>query len=341
MNATSIACHLQLLKSLLKNWNHMKKLVLSLFLFFTTISLFAQQELLIQSNNKGFYITHTVQTKENFYSIGRLYNLSPKDIAAYNSLDMNNGLNVGQQVMIPLTAANFTQTSTASFPVYYKVGEKEGLYRVSLKNNNVLMATLRKYNNLSSDAISVGQKLIVGYIKSSENGAVATHTPTTTTPPTTTTISTSPKTEPQAPKEEPKKVEAVVANEPPKETQVKQTAAPVQTAVRDANGGYFKTAFEQQSKSMNANKETTATASIFKTASGWQDTKYYALMDGVEPGTIVRVVNPSNSKAIYAKVLGGMSGIRQNAGLDVRISNAAANVLDITDTEKFVIKVNY
>jgi LysM repeat protein len=337
MNATLIACQLQLLKSLLKNWNRMKKLFLSFILFFTTISVFAQQELLIQSNNKGFYIIHSVQAKENFYSIGRLYSISPKDIAAYNSLDMNNGLNVGQQVMIPLTPSNFTQTTTATFPVYYKVGEKEGLYRVSLKNNNVLMATLRKYNNLSSDVVSVGQKLIVGYIKSSENGVVATtapaNTPTTTAPP---------KTEPQAPKEEPKKAEPAVVKDSTKETSVKQTSpTPTQTAVRDANGGYFKTAFDQQSKSMNANKEETATASIFKTASGWQDTKYYALMDGVEPGTIVRVINPSNNKAIYAKVLGGMSGIRQNAGLDVRISNAAANVLDITDTEKFVVKVNY
>jgi len=312
----------------------MKKLILSLFLFFT-ISAFAQQELLIQSNDKGFYIIHSVQPKENFYSLGRLYSLSPKDIAAYNSLDMNNGLNVGQQVMIPLTSANFTQTTTANFPVYYKVGEKEGLYRVSLKNNNVLMATLRKYNNLSSDAISVGQKLIVGYIKSSENGAVvAAATPAAT--------STSPKTEPEAPREEPRKSEPVVVKETPKETPVKQAPpATTQTAVRDANGGYFKADFEQQSKVKSANKDETATASIFKTASGWQDTKYYALMDGVEPGTIVRVVNPSNNKAIYAKVLGGMSGIRQNAGLDVRISNAAASVLDITDTEKFVVRVNY
>lgn len=306
----------------------MKKLILSLFIFIISISAFAQQELLIQSNDKGFYIIHSVQSKENFYSIGRLYSISPKDIAAYNSLDMNNGLNVGQQVMIPLTPANFTQTTTASFPVYYEVGEKEGLYRVSLKNNNVLMATLRKYNNLSSDAISAGQKLIVGYIKSSENGTVIS------------TSTATPKVETEVVNEEPKKTEPVV-KETPKETPVKQTPTTSQTAVRDTNGGYFKAAFEQQSKSMSANKESTATASIFKTASGWQDTKYYALMDGVEPGTIVRVVNPSNNKAIYAKVLGGMSGIRQNAGLDVRISNAAASVLDITDTDKFVVRVNY
>ena len=64
-------------------------------------------------------------------------------------------------------------------------------------------------------------------------------------------------------------------------------------------------------------------------------------MDGVDPGTIIRVVNPSNSKAVYAKVLGGMSGIRQNAGYDVRISNAAANVLELSDTDKFIVRVNY
>jgi hypothetical protein len=36
-----------------------------------------------------------------------------------------------------------------------------------------------------------------------------------------------------------------------------------------------------------------------------------------------------------------MSGIRQNAGYDVRISNAAANVLELSDTDKFIVRVNY
>jgi hypothetical protein len=53
------------------------------------------------------------------------------------------------------------------------------------------------------------------------------------------------------------------------------------------------------------------------------------------------VINPVNNKAVYAKVLGEMSGIRQNAGLDVRISNAAAAALEITELDKFIVKVNY
>ncbi|HYO22643.1 MAG TPA: peptide-binding protein, partial [Flavisolibacter sp.] len=88
-------------------------------------------------------------------------------------------------------------------------------------------------------------------------------------------------------------------------------------------------------------KDDMVTAGIFKTASGWQDAKYYALIDGVEPGTIIRIVNPNNNKAIYAKVLDKMTGIRQNQGYNVRISNAAATALEVTDAEKFIVRVNY
>ncbi|MES2882400.1 MAG: hypothetical protein V4676_09650, partial [Bacteroidota bacterium] len=106
-------------------------------------------------------------------------------------------------------------------------------------------------------------------------------------------------------------------------------------------GGYFKPLFESQTKTQPSKKEQTATAGIFKTASGWQDAKYYALLDGVEAGTIVRIVNPANNKAVYAKVLGEMSGIRQNQGYDIRMSNAAASALEVTDAEKFIVRVNY
>ena len=43
----------------------------------------------------------------------------------------------------------------------------------------------------------------------------------------------------------------------------------------------------------------------------------------------------------YAKVLGEMSGIRQNQGYDVRISNAAASALNVSETDKFIVRVNY
>lgn len=309
----------------------MKKTLLLFFVLLFFYLGFAQNGLLVQSNEKGMYVTHTVSAKENFYSIGRLYTIAPKDIASFNGIDMANGLSIGQTIMIPLNASNFSQTDERGTPVYYVVGDKEGLYRVSVKNNKVLMANLRKWNRLSSDNISTGQRLIVGYLQST--GApttnVAANNPTPA-PATTQPVAARPQegTAPTQPRSQP------VAEQKKSEP----VAGTPQVAMGGA--GYFKTQFEQQSRT-SSNNEKSATASIFKTSSGWQDGKYYALMDNVEPGTIIRITNPSNNKAVYAKVLGEMSGIRQNQGLEVRISNAAASALDITDPNKFTVKVNY
>jgi len=54
----------------------------------------------------------------------------------------------------------------------------------------------------------------------------------------------------------------------------------------------------------------------------------------------VRITNPLNNKTIYAKLLGEMSD-KQSQGLNIRISNAAANALDIPETDKFTVKLNY
>jgi hypothetical protein len=68
--------------------------------------------------------------------------------------------------------------------------------------------------------------------------------------------------------------------------------------------GYFKSSFDQQ-ESQALLEERDCHAGIFKVSNGLQETKYYLLIDGVPSGTIVRVTNPDNNKAIYAKVLGG------------------------------------
>jgi len=323
----------------------MKKYLLALFLIFSTYLGFGQNHLQVQSNEKGLYIMHTVSPKENFYSIGRLYSISPKDIAAFNSVDMSKGLSIGQTVMIPLNSSNFSQTTEKGLPVYYKVGDKEGLLKISQKHNNVLLSNLREWNNLKSDVVSTGQKLIVGYVNA------------TGQPPATVAKSEAPKQEPVVSKPAPSntEVKSDVAEKKPepivekKQDVVAETKKPQQNTssvstnqqVAIGGAGYFKGQFDQQSKKIGANKDLTVTSSIFKTTSGWQDAKYYALMDNVEPGTIIRVSNPDNNKAIFAKVLGEMSGIRQNQGLEVRISNAAASALNVSDTDKFIVKVNY
>lgn len=325
----------------------MKKSLLAFFLLVSTYISFAQAQLQVQSNAKGLYVGHTVSAKENFYSIGRLYSISPKDIAAFNSVDMANGLSIGQTLMIPLNSSNFSQSAKKGLPVYYKVGDKEGLLKVSQKNNNVPLSSLRDWNNLKSDVVTTGQKLIIGYVNATgvPDAVAKTEAPkqqTVVTPPAAQpNVVTEKKAEEKQPEPVVEKKPAPVEAKKPEASVANNNAQNSNRQVAVSGAGYFKNQYDQQSKAVGSNKDVTVTSGIFKTASGWQDAKYYALMDNVEPGTIIRVVNPGNNKAVFAKVLGEMSGIRQNQGLEVRISNAAASALDVSETDKFILKVNY
>ena len=323
---------------------------------FTCFTAVAQKgDLLVKSGDNGLYLDHKVAPKETYYSLGRLYNLHPKSIAAFNKLDMNKGLNIDQKIRIPLLDTNFTQKGNSGTPVYYRVGENEGLLTVSKKNNNVTLAKLREWNSLGNDQLRKDAKLIVGFLQSREMKSitVAGSAPKQDEQPAretekAETVKTEPVsvpvTEDISKKEEKKIAEAEEKSEKKEEKKEKKDPPPVVTENRKPlveGQGYFKTHFEQQVKLMPVTREETVTAGIFKTTSGWEDAKYYLLIDKVQPGTIVKVINPSNNKAVFAKVLGEMAGIRQNEGYTIRISNAAASALEITEQDKFVVKLHY
>ena len=124
----------------------MKKLVLSfLFLVFAAYSLHAQKaDLFLKSSDKGLYLEHKVVPKESFYSVGRLYNVSPRSIASFNKLDLNKGLFIDQKIRIPLTDTNFIQNGNKGTAVYYKVKDKDDLSKVSVNNNNVSITNLKQ-----------------------------------------------------------------------------------------------------------------------------------------------------------------------------------------------------
>ena len=102
--------------------------------------------------------------------------------------------------------------------------------------------------------------------------------------------------------------------------------------------GFFKNGFEIGAEGKTFQTKS-GTAMSFKTASGWTDKKYYIMMNDAEPGAFVKISN-GNGKFVYAKVLWNLGNIKENEGLDFRISNAAASVLGIAD-EKFSLQVTY
>lgn len=332
----------------------MKKCFILFFLFSVLVfSVQAQRgDIYVRKGAAGLYVEHKVAPKESYFSIGRLYNVHPRHIASYNKADINKGLLIDQRIMIPLTDTNFTQRGNKGTPVYFKTGTDTDLNEISRTMRGVPVANLKAWNSIPAATVKKDTKLVIGFIQSKELPAV-------TLKPVQQAVNNKPGPESnvqqkpadpkpvqtEAPgKEQPKPVTEQpkpVTETKPVENPVIRRLPPETEPVSNNDQGYFKPWFIQQLQKTPISKEETVTAGIFKTASGWQDGKYYILIDAVPNGTIVKISNPSNTRVIYAKVLGEMAGIRQNEGYSVRISNAAASMLQISDTEKFILKVTY
>lgn len=355
--------------------------------FFVKFARSQSNELVIQGETGKLYLEHTVVAKENWYSVGRLYNVTPKELTAFNHLTLAQPLIIGQNLQIPLTVTNFSQNGLKAagetlVPVIHITQEKEWMYRISVNHNKVPIPNIEKWNNVTPDQIHPGMHLIIGYLKVKTGlsalatkptgpaaepttpDAVATKKPvavppasaqvtppsTTTTPASTpTTAASTPVTStPPAPVPTPSTpvTSAPVTAAPATTTPV--TSAPVGSspssptapaasttpAAPHFNGGNFRSDYTDGSKSASG------PAGIFKSTSGWQDGKYYALMNNVTVGTIVKITDPTTNKTVYAKILGALPEMKESSGLAIRMSNAAAAELGESDS-RFNVQINY
>jgi hypothetical protein len=105
----------------------MKHIGLFLSFVLTSVLIYAQQQpLMLMQEGGKLFLRHTVAARENWYSIGRLYNASPKEIAPYNSTSMSRGLAIGETLRIPMATTNFSQDGTAAadevlVPLYHSI----------------------------------------------------------------------------------------------------------------------------------------------------------------------------------------------------------------------------
>jgi LysM repeat protein len=274
--------------------------------------------------------THTVAPKETLYSLARKYNIHPKDLAAYNNIPVETGLTIGQVIKIPpkgiqqpfpkqATAKtepvmkNTNAANSTGVPIYHKVEKKETLYHISKLYNNVTVEDIKKWNNLTGDAVAEGTNLIVGYQAAKKTETTTASKPVKENTGTKTVVADPVKQNPVADEMRPV---LPVKNEAPKQEVNKVTG-------KNVNGGYFKTMFNETTSV----KEEKGTAAVFKSTSGWEDGKYYCLHNTAPAGSIIKITNKSTQRTVYAKVLDVIPDLKQNAGILIRLSNAAADEL--------------
>lgn len=276
--------------------------------------------------------SHTVAAKESWYSIGRLYNVHPRDLASYNNLSLDQGLSIGQVIKIPSAGAaapmpnipspGATASAHSATIVFHTVAPKEGLYSIS-KKYNVSVADIKKWNNLSGDALSIGMRLQVS------SGTAVASTPAVVQPVEKDPVPVGVKTE---------------TKPAPAATEVAQQPAAKQAVVErtniNFNGGVFKPAYTQQVGNKNVMTDK-GVAGVFKSTSGWDDGKYYCLHNSAPAGSYIKITNLANNRSVYAKVLDLIPDLKQNEGIIVRISNAAATELGTDGVSNFDCTLQY
>lgn len=155
----SIAQQYNITVQKLKEWNNLENNQLTI-----------GQTLIVQSADQKAATTHTVEPQETLFSISKRYGVSIAEIKSWNDLSGNN-LNVGQELTIypssgaDANAGNSSDNSivvstTTQQNTYYTVKSGDTLYKIA-RAHNMTLEELKKLNDLTSNTISIGQRLTV------------------------------------------------------------------------------------------------------------------------------------------------------------------------------------
>jgi LysM repeat protein len=315
------------------------KLLLTIFLSVFSLSVFARplaDSVGVENHDGKKVILHKLDPKDNFYSIGRRYNVSPKAIIKFNP---NAKMSIGNIIKVPTdrpfveTAPAVVKTSPAhqnkpvqqpaesksqqqqpaqqqpnqpttdnSVPTQYKVSAGETLYAIS-KRFNTTVEDIINLNGLKSNNISPGQVLL---IKSN-----------TATPPATTTP-TQPATQ----------------NQP---VQTQQTQPVV--ATRDS------TSPDSSHHINNANKfgiyeKDEKGVATWMDDDGLDPNKMLVLHRTAPIGTVIKITNVMTNRTTFAKVVGRFTDNEQTKDVIIVMTKNVAQSLGALD-KRFQVNLSY
>ena len=111
---------------------------------------------------------HKVDIGQTLYSVARQYNVSVKELAAWNNIPTDEKIKIGQVLVIktPLRAAvpikveEAKEKSVSSGSSFHVVQKTETLYSIS-KRYGISMKQVQNWNGMSDQNVKIGQKLII------------------------------------------------------------------------------------------------------------------------------------------------------------------------------------
>ncbi|OHT45577.1 LysM peptidoglycan-binding domain-containing protein [Flavobacterium tructae] len=123
--------------------------------------------------NSSQQITHVVGAKETLFGLAKQYNISVEALQNANQAILTNGLQIGQQLMIPQGSGDLSQTeSTISSKVSHQVVAKESLFSIARQYNVSVLDLENGNKNLLQNGLQVGQTIAIPNKRKTLDGRV-------------------------------------------------------------------------------------------------------------------------------------------------------------------------
>lgn len=277
----------------------------------------------IENQNGKMIILHKLDPKDNYYSIARRYNVSPKTVIDYNS---NAKMQIGAIIKVPTDrpfATNNIPVKTASAgntiyqpatttvaqnnqnqPEYtqYKVSAGETLYAIS-KRFQVKVDDIITWNNLKNNNLNAGQIL-------------------------------------QIKRDEPQPAPAPVIAAPAETTMTVQDHTLQRDSTKTAESDSLANNRRLPNNRYGLTEKTEKGTAVWIDEQNLDAKKKYVLHRTAPVGTIIRITNPMTNKTTFAKVVGSFTDNETNKDAIVVMTKDVATSLGAID-KRFYVNLSY
>lgn len=279
-------------------WRVLCSLVL---VFLTTVSSAGNLDSLrIEKQDGVTFILHQVESKETLYSLAKRYNTQVSEIEKANPI-LSDGLKIGQMLRIPRAPETVQDPKLK----YHTVASQQTMYSIAA-TYGVSIDQLREWNNLTTNDLAVGQRLIVGKADNLANGTKVSQEDSED--------NTNSYTQ----------MEDIPAREGPPTIIVEPSEVGKDRIVKQENG--FTEVLENGLAQVIEDSKDTR--------------KYLALHKTAPVGTILQIRNEMNNLRVFVRVIGQLPDTGNNEKILVKISKAAYDRLGAIDP-RFPVVVTY
>lgn len=261
------------------------------------------------SKFEGTGIVHIVKSSETLFSISRQYHVKLDDLKKWNNLT-ENSLSIGQELEIKESSLEKNSNNSKGQKIHI-VKQSQTLYSIS-KKYAVTAAQLREWNDLDTDALDIGQTLIVS--SSDENVVSASNSSML----------------PASDDENKKAIDNSKAKNQAKQTAVIGTTSALTNVSNDSD----KDIIEAPSKKITQK----GLAEVIEQTSDTK--KYLALHRNAPVGTIMQVRNEMNNQSVFVRIVGSISPTGDNSKVILKISKKAYDRLGAVDS-RFPVEISY